>query len=85
MHVILLENSRYFTDNFTCGTHANLPVIGMRNFLLLQAKLHAICRQKTQQLQVKYPQMQGKIPVIAGKIPAIASKNTRYYTQNYPE
>ena len=25
MHVILPEYSRYFTVNFTCGTHANLP------------------------------------------------------------
>ena len=45
-HVILPEYNRYFTFNFTCGFHANLPATSMQNCLLLQAKIHAICRQK---------------------------------------
>ena len=51
-HVNLPENRKYFTGNFTCGSHANLPVNGMQKDLLLQAKLHAFCRQKHYQSHV---------------------------------
>ena len=71
MHVILLEYSRYFTGNFKSGSHAILPAIGMQNCLLLQAKVHAICKQETSQLQAKTP--------------AIAGKNTRNRRRKYPQ
>ena len=45
-HVNLLEYHGHFIGNFTCGTHANLPATSMHNCLLLQAKIHAIYRQK---------------------------------------
>ena len=45
-HVSLLEYHGHFTGNFTCGTHANLPATSMQICLLLQAKIHATCRQK---------------------------------------
>ena len=48
----LPESSGYFTGKFTCGTHANLPATGLQDCLLLQATIHAICRQK-RLLQVK--------------------------------
>ena len=32
--------------NFSCRTHTNLPATSMQNYLLLQAKMYAICRQK---------------------------------------
>ena len=46
VHVNLPEGHGYFTGNFTCGTHANFPSTSMQNCLLLQAKIHATCRQK---------------------------------------
>ena len=46
LHVNLPEYNGYFTDNFTYGTHANLPATSMQNCLLLQAKTHAICKHK---------------------------------------
>ena len=44
--VNLPEYHRHFTGSFTCGTHTNLPATSMQNCLLLQAKIHAIYRQK---------------------------------------
>ena len=44
--VTLPEYNGYFTGNFTCGSHANLPATSKQNCLILQAKIHAICRQK---------------------------------------
>ena len=45
-HVNLPEYNEYFTGNFTCGIHANLPTTSKQKCLLLQANMHAICRQK---------------------------------------
>ena len=45
-HVNLHEYQGYSTGNFTCGTHANFLATSMQNCLALQAKIHAICRQK---------------------------------------
>ena len=45
-HVILLGYSGNFTSNFKCRTKANFPSRGMQNCLLLQEKMHAICRKK---------------------------------------
>ena len=60
LHVNLPEYNGYFTDNFTYGTHANLPATSMQNCLLLQAK--------TLEPQVKIPaQSQAKIPASAQK------------------
>ena len=59
-YVNLPEYNEYFTGNFTCGTHANLPTTSMENCLLLQAKIHAIGMQK-------HPQSQAKIPWFAGE------------------
>ena len=47
-HVNLPECNGYFTGNFICGTHANLPVTSLQNCLLLQGKVYAIYRQKHQ-------------------------------------
>ena len=45
-HEKLPEYNRYFTGNFTCGTHASLTVTSMQISLYMQAKIHAICRPK---------------------------------------
>ena len=45
-HVKLPGYNGYFTSNFTCRTHANLPATSMQSCLFLQAKIHAICRSK---------------------------------------
>ena len=44
--VNLSKHSGYFTSNFTCGTHANLPATDMQHCLLLHAKIHEIGRSK---------------------------------------
>ena len=44
--VHLPERNGYFTGNFACGTYANFLATTMQNYLRLQAKIHAICRQK---------------------------------------
>ena len=59
-HAILPENNGYFTGNFTCGTHANLIATSMQNCLLLQVKIHAICRQKHWNRKWKNPPNAGK-------------------------
>ena len=45
VHVNLPDYPRYLTSNFTCGTHANLPVTSMQNCPPLQPKIHAIFRR----------------------------------------
>ena len=45
-HVNLPEYHGYFTGTFTCGTHANLPATSRQNYLLLQAKIYPIGREK---------------------------------------
>ena len=53
LQVNLAEHNGYFTGNIAFGTHANLPATSMQNCLLLQAKIHAIGRQKHPQSQAK--------------------------------
>ena len=56
--VNLPEYNGYFTGNFKFETHVNLHATSMQNCLLLQANLHAIGRQKQQNLRQKYLQLQ---------------------------
>ena len=46
-HVNLSEYNGYFTDNFTCGNHANLPATSKQNYLLLQAKYMQLAGKNT--------------------------------------
>ena len=59
-HVNLSEYNGFFTGKFTCRADANFPATSMRNCLLLQAKIHAIGRQK-------HPQSKTKTRAIANK------------------
>ena len=54
-HVYLPEYNGYFTGKLTCGTHAVLPGTSIQNCLLLQANIHAVCRQERLQSKVKIP------------------------------
>ena len=73
-HVNLPEYHKHFTDSFTCGTHANLPTTSMQNCLLLQAKIHATCKntgiagKNTRQTQAKNLQFHAKLPALAGNL-----------------
>ena len=51
--VNLPEYNGYFTSNFTCGTHANLPATSMQNCLL--------CRQNTCNCQEKTRAIAGNL------------------------
>ena len=57
-HVNLLEYHGHFTGNFTCGTHANLPVTSMkkcRKYIQLTVENTRIADKKTRQTQEKIP------------------------------
>ena len=71
-HVNLPEyhRYRYFTGNFTCGTHAKLPATS--------CKIACFCRQKYMQLTGKNTGIAGKnTSQTQAKITAHAGKNTR--------
>ena len=83
-HVNLPEHIGYLTSNFTCGTHANYPAIGMQNCLISQAKKNMqFAGKNTNNRKQKDPQSQAKIPAITGKKTTITGKNTRNCWQKY--
>ena len=52
-HINLSEKKKYFICIFTCGGHAKLPPTCIQNCLVLQAKAHAVGKQKRPQSQAK--------------------------------
>ena len=52
-HVNSPEYNGYFTGNFTCRTHSNLPATRMQNCLLLHENVPAFAGKNTSNLQAK--------------------------------
>ena len=83
-HVNLLEHNGYLTGNFTCGTHANSPAIGMQIACFRMGRYMQFSGKSNRNRWQKDPQLQAKIPTIAGKnthnckkILTLAVTNTR--------
>ena len=84
--VNLPKYNGYFTGNFTCGTHANLPTTSMQKYMQLACKntriagknirqtlvkISAKSRQNYHNHRPKYMQFAGKTPAIVGKLDCI--------------
>ena len=91
-HVNLLEYNEYFTGNFACGTHANLPATSMQICQLSQEKMPAVegkmtsnRTRKTLNCKQNYPQLQAKKRAIAVKNTRINRQNTRHWILKYAQ